>query len=291
MTRLWDLLSGRRAHALHATVIAYLALFLALGGTSYAATRVASSPRAHATGRAASDHSTGPRGPRGPRGLRGLKGARGPAGPAGPTGPTGPSGPAGPAGKSGASGSTVIASEPAWAQVGGTLTAEGSKYFGEYEEFDQAGGQDESGTKAVRHAELQTPLFSPSTLAGSAQHVTEIQICYAIADAPNASFEPDTLTLDHLYVYEYNQPTASVPSGKGAGLPGTVTWVPDGKSTSTLASVALSLGTSGCAKIPVSTPAINPDGYVVLDLEVAGTGNAAANLFLGRMSYTLAPVN
>jgi hypothetical protein len=80
-----------------------------------------------------------------------------------------------------------------------------------------------------------------------------------------------------------------VPSGKGPGLPGTVTWVPDGSSTTTLASVPLSLGASGCPTIPVNTAAINPDGYIVLDLDVHATGNTGANLFLGRLSYTLSP--
>ena len=61
------------------------------------------------------------------------------------------------------------------------------------------------------------------------------------------------IALHTLNVYEYNQPTASVPPGKGPGLPGTVTWVPDGSSTTTLASVPLSLGPSGCATIPVNT--------------------------------------
>jgi hypothetical protein len=260
--------STRRARPWHATVVAYLALFLALSGSSYAATSGSGSTHGHAKA------SHGPRGPRGPRGK---------------PGPRGPKGDKGDPGAAGPSGATTIESEPAWNQVGGNLSPEGSKYYGEYEEFDQASGQDEGGTKAVRKAQLQTPLFSPSTLSGSPQHVTQIGICYTIADVPNASFEPDTLTLDHLWVYEYDQPTASVPNGKGAMTPGTVNWVPDGSSTATLASVSLSLKTAGCAKIPVTTKAINPDGYVVLDLEVAGTGNAAANMFLGRLSYTLSP--
>lgn len=63
----------------------------------------------------------------------------------------------------------------------------------------------------------------------------------------------------------------------------------NGKFTTALASVPLSLGTAGCPTIAVNTAAIDPDGYVVLDLEVAGAGNIPANLFLGRLSYTLSP--
>jgi hypothetical protein len=34
---------------------------------------------------------------------------------------------------------------------------------------------------------------------------------------------------------------------------------------------------------------LNPDGYLVLEMDVSGTGNAAADMFLGRLTYTLTP--
>jgi hypothetical protein len=79
------------------TVLAAIALFLALGGASYAATAL---PRNSVTTVQVKDHSLlakdFARGqiPRGPVG---------PAGPAGPAGPVGPAGPAGPAGSAAAS--------------------------------------------------------------------------------------------------------------------------------------------------------------------------------------------
>jgi hypothetical protein len=57
-------------------VVAATALFLALGGTGYAATTI--------TGTSASSHTL--RGPRGPRGFRGPAGPQGPQGPAGADG-------------------------------------------------------------------------------------------------------------------------------------------------------------------------------------------------------------
>lgn len=60
-----------------AMVVAFIALFVALGGTGYAATQLVSK---EAT---ASKKAKAKRGPRGPRGKRG------PAGPAGPIGPAG----------------------------------------------------------------------------------------------------------------------------------------------------------------------------------------------------------
>jgi len=71
-----------------AMVIASLALFLALGGTGYAATQL----------RSAKDHAStskvkhGPRGKRGPRGFAGTQGEQGPAGAGGQPGPEGPPG-------------------------------------------------------------------------------------------------------------------------------------------------------------------------------------------------------
>lgn len=87
-----------------AMVIACLALFVALGGTGYAASgglatggnNGASVARAHRR------VLRGPRGPRGPRGFRGATGPQGPAGPQGATGPQGPQGPTGPQGPAGA---------------------------------------------------------------------------------------------------------------------------------------------------------------------------------------------
>jgi hypothetical protein len=62
--------------------VALIALFVALGGTGYAASQIAPS---HATAHAA---AKGPRGPRGPRGFPGRAGAKGARGPAGANGAT-----------------------------------------------------------------------------------------------------------------------------------------------------------------------------------------------------------
>ena len=119
--------------------VAYLALFLALGGTSaYAADRLTSSDIAKsavtskhvkdgqiktkdvrdgsllatdfaagqipAFGGSGSDGAAGPRGATGPQGPAGERGAEGPVGPAGPAGPQGPEGARGPIGPQGPQG-------------------------------------------------------------------------------------------------------------------------------------------------------------------------------------------
>jgi collagen triple helix repeat protein len=122
----------------HATVVAYLALFITLGGTGYAVSQItgAQVKDGTLTGKDVDDRSLtgrdvrdgslrrgdfragdlvpgrqgpeGPEGPEGPPGTAGEQGPRGglgPTGPAGPTGPVGPGGPTGPAGPPGPAGS------------------------------------------------------------------------------------------------------------------------------------------------------------------------------------------
>jgi len=101
-----------------AMVVASVALFVAMGGTGYAATQLV---EGKGTATASKKAKHGPRGP---------KGATGPAGPAGLAGPTGPAGATGPAGPKGATGATGPAgSALAYAHVssGGTLDTANSK--------------------------------------------------------------------------------------------------------------------------------------------------------------------
>ena len=92
--------------------IALVALFVALGGTGYAASRIAISPRSHATtarrhsGRLARKGAHGARGHVGPLGPRGLQGQTGPEGPQGPQGQTGQTGAQGETGSRGQTGVT-----------------------------------------------------------------------------------------------------------------------------------------------------------------------------------------
>ncbi|HEX8121709.1 MAG TPA: hypothetical protein VF549_10650 [Solirubrobacteraceae bacterium] len=95
--------------------VQYLALFFALGGTSYAAATISGRDVADGslTGADVRDHSITSRqlapgavalaaaSRRGRRGPRGFRGRQGPPGPIGPIGPVGPPGPAGAPGTSG----------------------------------------------------------------------------------------------------------------------------------------------------------------------------------------------
>ena len=95
--------------SLRSNAIALTALFVALGGTSYAVSKL---PANSVTGRQVKDASLGTkelsrsarralRGRSGPAGVAGARGAAGPAGVAGAAGPAGPVGPQGPKGETG----------------------------------------------------------------------------------------------------------------------------------------------------------------------------------------------
>jgi hypothetical protein len=96
-----------------ATVLALVALFVALGGSSYASSLAS---KAHPRSR----HSVSRRGPKGAPGLPGLKGATGQIGPQGlqgQPGPQGPQGSLGTQGEPGAQGPPGSATALAWAFV------------------------------------------------------------------------------------------------------------------------------------------------------------------------------
>jgi hypothetical protein len=108
-----------RSRLTYANVVATLALFVALGGASYAATQLPRNSvgttqlrKAAVTPAKLSDAAkaamTGPRGTQGEPGSRGDAGPRGEAGSRGAAGPKGEAGSPGETGQRGAAGSTVV---------------------------------------------------------------------------------------------------------------------------------------------------------------------------------------
>ena len=91
-----------------ALVIALIALFVALGGTGYAASQVGGDHATAAKKTKVKQGKRGPRGPRGPQGPRGLQGLTGPQGPQGAQGPQGPQGATGPQGAAGSPASGML---------------------------------------------------------------------------------------------------------------------------------------------------------------------------------------
>jgi hypothetical protein len=105
------------ARHLRRNLVAYLALFVALSSTGYAASSALLPANSVGT-RQVVNHSLLRKDfkqgqiPRGPRGFRGNTGSAGPAGPAGLTGPAGPRGAQGPQGVQGVQGEEGIPGPP-----------------------------------------------------------------------------------------------------------------------------------------------------------------------------------
>src|SRR5436305_4421547 len=95
-----------------ALAIAMIALFVALGGTGYAASQAGGSGHAVAAKKAKVV-----RGPRGPRGRRGFPGGQGPQGPQGAQGAQGGQGAQGVPGSTGATGTPGVSGSPAFGAV------------------------------------------------------------------------------------------------------------------------------------------------------------------------------
>jgi hypothetical protein len=111
-----------------ATVISLVALFVALGGTSYAA--IALAPKNSVNSASVINGSLqktdlskkAVAALKGNRGAKGAQGAQGPAGAAGAAGPAGAAGGAGPVGATGPAGAPGAAASKFWARIGFTGT-------------------------------------------------------------------------------------------------------------------------------------------------------------------------
>src|SRR6266508_315584 len=116
-----------------AMLISLLALFVALGGTSYAVSKLPKNSVGSAQvingslqkadlSKKAVAALKGSRGPQGPAGAAGAPGPQGATGPPGATGATGPAGATGPIGASGLQGLAGTARAYGWVSQTGTVT-------------------------------------------------------------------------------------------------------------------------------------------------------------------------
>jgi hypothetical protein len=197
--------------------VAYLALFVALSGTSYAAGTDLLPPNSVATrqvkdrsllardfkvgelprgrrGRPGLKGSQGPRGDVGSQGPRGHPGDRGPAGPEGPPGPTGPAGPRGDRGPQGPPGpSEVFSAYRAQATAGPVPVNEARSYTigaldlpaGRYVVFAKA--TFESGADQTATCYLQ-PAGSTFAALGPAKDVIELAFNPSVRRASSTMF-------------------------------------------------------------------------------------------------------
>ena len=184
----------------YANVVATLALFVALGGSSYAALKI--------TGRQVKDRSlTGKdikkrsvalnrlkgKLPAGVPGAAGAAGATGPVGPPGPVGPVGPPGPVDPSQFLPSAATTSFAMGPnAW-EISGTESSVDLERTSRSSNAQTLQSTSASGSEFIA---LQPTL--PATLAGAP---TKLRVATLCIDAT----EP-TLTLDHVFIRVFDGP-------------------------------------------------------------------------------------
>jgi hypothetical protein len=312
--------TGRKRFFNHGTVVGYVALFVALGGSSWAATHIASTARvrAHKTAKvkvvckATSGGKkvgcsvvTGAVGPRGPRGLQGPPGPKGTSGSTTTTGSTGST-----------PGATVLTQSPGYTYVTATESPgcaantsasagpTGTPVDDELESFSGSstcaktisGGL--AGVAATVTGTESTYLLSPSRVNGSAENLSSVEFCYGAGTGTAGTGSKEqtaSMTITRATVTELDEKTAA---STGGGAPP--------YSSTTLIDTALNLsGGSNCQTLTPSAAApIDPSGYLMLRVystfsasagyadpseNYAQTLIASASLTLGRITTTYSP--
>jgi hypothetical protein len=262
--------------------VACVALFLALGGTGWAAIAQSSTP-VKVTCVAMRGH----------RKLKCVvvKGSAGRPGATGATGKTGPPGPPGPPGPAGPSGGTVLTQQPAFTvepEPAGYLFAGTYPSAVPYDGDEQFLAYNSSGTNANTPQDLVTPLLSPSSLSGSAVDISSVEFCMNLSPSENST-TGGSLSLVNATVYEMDEPAPSgMTPGDSSGPPAY-----DPPTTLIQQSFTGETDVKGCLTASPPTPAVvAPGGYLLLDLTVEFTQSdktAQNYVQLGRVTTTYTP--
>jgi hypothetical protein len=277
----------KRLGTTHATAIAYVALFIALGGSGYAATRIATAAGS-APVKVRCSASQGRRRVAckvvkgsgvGPRGLQGQPGA------------------------SGTSGPTVLTQGPGYSRQPATISGfpwtnnSGQSYDSEAEQEFTAYSQ--YSPEPLQTTTLQTSLLSPSEVAGGSERLASVQFCYGVFNNtdPGAGYT-STIQITNAEVVEDNEQSSS--SSAAPTSPNTNT-TPEAPlyAPEPLINAALSPpleNSSSCRTIAATSPApVSPNGYLSLILTVTYQGEAyggnypEGTISLGRVTATYSP--
>lgn len=303
-----------RARLTHGTAVAYLALFLALGGSGYAATRLGGSAKRAPVAQAARAaklkiHCTATKGGKKVKCVAVTGVVVGPRGPQGPPGPKGPPGNNGTSTTgSGGGGATVFVQPPAYAMtnLGSTSCssgADGINGSGAPSEWDQTQAWSASsncakgngyqtddlnyratGIAATVSAVFLTYLQTPSQVDGTASKLDSVQFCYGDGNdtaGTGSEAQSSTMTITQAQVYEIDEPT--VPSS-GSGAPP--------YKHELLLNDSLNLtGGSNCATVkPASTATVDPAGYLLFQIFATFKATAGSyeppNDYYATQAYT-----
>lgn len=272
-------------HLTFANVASALALFVALGGTSYAIVTLPANSvgkkqlKRHAVTLSKISPST-------VKALRGKTGATGPRGPQGPRGETGALGPQGPAGPGGASGPTVLTEPAAWVihssapQQDSVLAdaAYGDASADSQEDAFKFGG---FGGPFTSTGQFQEFLLSPSTLSGTPVRLSSVSFCYFVGPYPPGNTLTSTV-INHVWVYQLTE------ADTGSGFP------PSASSTPLNKAVSLPNKSHGCPTYTATNaPLITAGSFLFLRVQAVdtqGSGDSTGALAqLGRVTATYTP--
>jgi hypothetical protein len=241
-----------------ATAIAMLALLIALGGTAVAARHylITSTHQIAPKVRAA---------------LRGSRGARGTQGPRGPKGL--------PGGSSSPTGATTITQPPAYSLLPGNMF---STCCGSPQSLPDLTGQGFviytcCSAQTNLPGSFETPLLSPSGIAGSGTHLASVQFCIDTGPQTDAPLPPSAaaVTVAEASVYEFNEPPPTVAgTGNSTGPPGyssPVKLIDKQFTGETTKSDCLTVAATG------SAPPIDPNGFLALRVTLSYTAAAPPN--------------
>jgi hypothetical protein len=270
----------KRLGTTHATAIAYVALFVALGGSGYAATRIATASRSapvkvrcsasqgrrRVACKVFSGSGVGPRGIQGPRGLQGP---------------------------SGAPGSTTLTEPPGFTVVGSPNPNIGVNGQGQGANAEWESNNIYSGTTITTPAPVtfRMYLLSPSALDGSATHLASVNFCYGLQDSSLGASHDGNVSITGATVVEYEEPggTNTGPTPAYSTPAATLLNVPLNITTN-------STGDNSCQTVTAATPqTISSTGYLALEITAsftaptAGTAPYQGWLYFGRVTTTYAP--
>jgi hypothetical protein len=280
----------KRFGTTHATAIAYVALFVALGGSGYAATTIASASRATPL-KVRCSASQGRRrvackvvkgSGQGPQGLRG---AQGPPGPSGATGPT------------------VLSQSPGYSYPPTTVSkfpwtnASGQSYDSDLEQEFTAYSQ--YSPEPLQTTTLQTALLSPSEVAGGAERLASVQFCYGVFNGtdPGQQYTSE-IQITNAEVVEDDE---QAPGSSAAPTSPNTNTTPEAPPYAPVPLINEPLSpalenSSGCRTVTASSPAaISASGYLSLVLTVTYQGEAyggnypEGTISLGRVTTTYSP--
>jgi hypothetical protein len=270
----------------HGTVVAYISLFIALGGSGYAATRIAAAASSAPVKVRCSATHAGKK-----VSCKVVKGSG--------VGPRGPQGPPGKNGNSAASGPTTYSQPPGFSFVeqtpGVPASSAVSVNIGSLHDGDEwqnialfTAAKQDIPTSAPGEPVLQTLVNGPTEFLGSSSHFYSAGFCYGGQLSPAESSEQ----LTHIALVEYIENNGPVPADSAA---------PPGYTTATLWSApitgavpASANGAGGCMTVTPPKPvAIQPNGYLALWFTPTYTAPSGdqdgAQISFGRITTSFGP--